>query len=123
VNQKKASWTGISEAIQAFPAIMSEGHTFPYMRYGGRGFDVQAVDRRTAICLTWDDQLLVLTTDTVTNGLSFMELATLLGGLGCRDAMGLDGGTSTGLYLSVEGTERRIRNLKPVPVVLGIVPR
>lgn len=122
VNQKKASWSGARYAIQAFPAIMAAGHTFPYMRYGGRGFDVRQVDRRSALCLTWDNQLLLLATDTVINGLSFVELATMMGGLGCRDAMGLDGGTSTGFYLSVDGFERSIGNLKPVPVVLGVRP-
>jgi exopolysaccharide biosynthesis protein len=102
---------------------MSGGHVFPYIRYGGRGFDVKAVDRRSAICITSDQQILLLATDTVVNGLSFSELATVLGGLGCRDAMGLDGGSSTGLYLDVGSYQRRITNLKGIPVVLGLQPR
>lgn len=110
----------LAQGFQGFPGIMSGGETFAYMRVGGRGFDVGKVARRTAACVDRDGRVLLLATDTLTNGLSLAELATVLGGLGCVDAMGFDGGASTGMSLRVPGAEREIANVEPVPVILGI---
>lgn len=123
VNRKRTSTEGVEAGFQGFPGIMSNALTYSYMRVGGRGFDVWDVDRRTAACVTRDGAVVLLVTDSLTNGLSFDELATVLGGLGCADAMGFDGGTSTGLVVNVPGHERLVPNLKGVPVVLGITPR
>jgi uncharacterized protein YigE (DUF2233 family) len=113
----------VDQAFQGFPAIMQSGSAFRYMRWGGRGFDVWAVDRRTAACVDRDGWVDFLVTRTITNGLAFHELTTLLGGLGCVDAMGFDGGTSTGMFVDVGGVRDEIANLKPVPVALGAYPR
>lgn len=123
VNEKRAPLPKLEQGFQGFPAIMSGGRTFSYMRYGGRGFDVWEVDRRSAGCLLADGRVLLLVTDTVTNGLSLDELATVLGGLGCVDAMGFDGGSSTGLALRVGAVEREVANLEAVPVVVGVERR
>jgi hypothetical protein len=121
VNQKRAPLPPLDAGLQGFPSIMTAGRTYAYMRVGGRGFDVWAVDRRSAACVTRDGHVVLLVTDTVTNGLSFDELATVFGGLGCWDAMAFDGGGSTGLSLRVGETTREIPNLTPVPVVVGVV--
>lgn len=123
VNQKGASLSGVTQGFQGFPSIMSNGRTFSYMRAGGRGFDVWKVDRRTAACVDREGRVLLLATDTVTNGLSLEELATVLGGLGCVDAMGFDGGGSTGMAIRVGDAARGFGNLEAVPVVLGIEAR
>lgn len=120
VNQKRTPTAGVDGGFQGFPGIMTDGRTYSYMRVGGRGFDVWTVDRRTAACITRDDAVILLATDSLTNGLGFDELATLLGGLGCADAMAFDGGTSTGLVVNVPGHERVVANLKAVPVILGL---
>jgi uncharacterized protein YigE (DUF2233 family) len=112
----------VDQAFQGFPAIMKAGEAYRYMRWGGRGFDVWAVERRTAACVDRNGWVDFLVTRTLTNGLAFHELTTLLGGLGCVDAMGFDGGTSTGLFLDVGGVHDEIANLKPVPVALGAYP-
>jgi hypothetical protein len=122
VNKKNADLTGVWEGVQGFPAIMSGGTTYPYLRYGGRGFDVGVVDRRSALCIDRGGKLLLLATDTLTNGLALTELATLLGGLGCVDAMGLDGGTSTGLFVHTSTRMESVPNLRPVPVIIGLRP-
>ncbi|HND28510.1 MAG TPA: phosphodiester glycosidase family protein [Myxococcota bacterium] len=121
-NKKNADVTGVWDGIQGFPAIMSGGTTYPYLRYGGRGFDVGVVDRRSALCIHRKGGLLLLATDTLTNGLALAELATVLGGLGCVDAMGLDGGTSTGLFVHTSTRMESVPNLKPVPVIIGLRP-
>lgn len=122
VNARRADTTGIKQGFQGFPSIMSGGVTYGYMRVGGRGFDIWKVDRRTAACTTRDGELLLLVTDTLTNGLSFEELATVLGGLGCVDAMGFDGGSSTALEVHVGAYHRSVRGIRPVQVVLGVSP-
>lgn len=123
VNEKKADVRGVDQGFQGFPAIMTAGHTFGYLRTGGRGFDVREVDRRTAACITGDGQVILLATDTWTSGLSFSELATVLGGLGCYDAMAFDGGASTALWVDVGDTQRDVDGLDTVPVILGVSAR
>lgn len=122
VNKKNADLRGVWEGVQGFPAVMSGGTTYPYLRYGGRGFDVGVVDRRSALCIHRNGALLLLATDTLTNGLALTELATVLGGLGCVDAMGLDGGTSTGLFVHTSTRMESVPNLRPVPVIIGLRP-
>ncbi|GDX81560.1 hypothetical protein LBMAG42_33710 [Deltaproteobacteria bacterium] len=123
VNQKSADVSGVEQGFQGFPAIMTAGRTFSYLRTGGRGFDVRVADRRTAACVTGDKRVLLVATDTWTGGLSLSELATALGALGCVDAMGFDGGASTALSLHVGDTHREIRGLDTVPVIVGVSPR
>lgn len=123
VNQKGAPLGKLAQGFQGFPSVMTAGQTFAYLRHGGRGFDIGEVDRRSAACLDRAGRVVFLVTDTVTNGLSLDELATVLGGLGCVDAMGFDGGSSTGFALHVGGTRRVVPNLAPVPVVVGVEAR
>jgi exopolysaccharide biosynthesis protein len=57
---------------------------------------------RSAVCVTRDKKLLLLTADgrnAQAQGLSLPELSFVLKQLGCRDAVNLDGGGSTTLYL------------------------
>lgn len=122
LNDKHADVGDVDQAFQGFPAIMTDGRTYGYMRVGGRGFDVWKVDRRTAGCVTRDDHLILLVTDSLTNGLSLDELATVLGGLGCVDAMGFDGGSSTSMSIRVKGHAREVPGLREVQVVLGATP-
>ncbi|MFZ5476171.1 MAG: phosphodiester glycosidase family protein [Myxococcota bacterium] len=122
VNEKRTPLPPLDAGFQGFPSIMTAGRTFSYMRVGGRGFDVWKVDRRSAACVDREGRVVLLVTDTVTNGLSFDELATVFGGLGCWDAMAFDGGSSTGMALRV-GEPRDIGNLEPVPVILGVEAR
>ncbi len=123
VNERRATVADIDQGFQGFPAMMSSGRTFGYLRTGGRGFSVSEVDRRTAACTDTRGHLLVMATDTWTSGLSLSELATVMGGLGCVDGMAFDGGASTSLWLDVPGARRHIDGFEPVPVILGASPR
>jgi hypothetical protein len=123
VNARRAALDGVVDGFQGFPSVMTSRRTFAYMRVGGRGFDIWKVERRTAACIDGRGMLLLLVTDSLTSGLSLDELATVTGGLGCVDAMGFDGGSSTGLHVAVGETVREVPNLEPVPVILGLVPR
>ena len=122
VNERRADVGGVHEGFQGFPAIMTARKTYSYMRTGGRGFDVEVFDRRTAACTTASGNVLFLATDAWTGGLALSELATVLGALGCVDAMAFDGGASTGMWLSAGHVEREVRGLDAVPVIVGVVP-
>ncbi len=119
VNEKLTPVSGIDQGFQGFPAVMTAGRTFGYLRTGGRGFSVREADRRTAACIDNTGHTVLLATDTWTNGVSFADLATVLGGLGCVDAMAFDGGASTALWLDVGGTRLNVEGLDAVPVVVG----
>ncbi len=123
VNEKKAQLGKLDQGFQGFPSIMSDGRTFAYMRTGGRGFDVDAIDRRTAACTDGDGKVLLLVTDVWTAGLSLADLATVLGTLGCVDAMAFDGGASTALSARVGEFALEVGGFDAVPVVVGIVER
>jgi hypothetical protein len=122
VNERRTGVQGIAQGFQGFPAIMSGRRTYGYLRTGGRGFSISEVDRRTAACVDGNRHLLLLVTDTWTSGLSLSELATVLGGLGCVDAMAFDGGASTALWVDVPGFRRHVDGFDDVPVILGATP-
>ncbi len=122
VNQKRAPLGDAVAAFQGFPALLSGGRVYAYLRTGGRGFDAWTVDRRTAACTDRGGRLVFLVTDTHTNGLTLDELATVMGGLGCIDAMAFDGGSSTGFHIDVPGWSRGLANLEAVPVIVGLTP-
>jgi Phosphodiester glycosidase len=122
VNERRAALRSATQGFQGFPSVMSGGRTFSYMREGGRGFHVRVAERRTAACTLRDGRLLVLVTAGRIAGLSFHELATVMGGLGCVDAMAFDGGSSTGMTLRWGATRIDVPNATDVPVVLGAEP-
>jgi hypothetical protein len=122
VNRKRAPLGDAVQAFQGFPALLSGGRVYAYLRTGGRGFDAWTVDRRTAACIDRGGRLVFLVTDTHTNGLTLDELATVMGGLGCVDAMAFDGGSSTGFHIALPGWSRGLSNLEPVPVIVGLAP-
>ena len=122
-NERSADVAGVEQGFQGFPAIMSGGRTFAYMRTGGRGFSVREVDRRSAACTNSRGHVLFFATDTWTSGLSFNDLATILGALGCVDAMAFDGGASTSMWIDVGDLRRNVDGLDGVPVILGASKR
>jgi len=113
---------GVVEALQTTPLLVREGVEV-------EGFDEPwRVDRRASVCVDWDGRVVFAVTDTLLNGLSFSEMAHLMardvgrGGLGCRNGMNLDGGTSAQLW--VDGhPEAWVPGYTEVPVILLALPR
>jgi exopolysaccharide biosynthesis protein len=63
---------------------------------------------RTAIGITKDKHLLLVTVDgrsAEAQGMTTEELAQLMQALGCTEALNLDGGGSTTMWISGKGTE------------------
>ena len=87
------------------------------------------VDRRSALGIDSDARVIFVATDAIVNGLSLFELSHLLhrpeskGGLGCADAVNLDGGTSTQMLFSAGEVRFQVRGFKRVPVFLLVVPK
>lgn len=95
-------WKGINHVISGGPYLVKEGEIFVDMTdeklnaIGGR-------NPRTAIGYTNDNNLILLTADGregASVGLTLNELASLMKELGCIDAMNLDGGGSTVMYIN-----------------------
>nr|WP_010133179.1 phosphodiester glycosidase family protein [Microbulbifer agarilyticus] len=81
--------------------------------FWGSGVELDDIRPRTAVCTT-DRETLVLY---VSSGATLHGLTQQLLALGCEDAMNLDGGGSSAMY--VEG-ERVLDQQRAVPVVLAI---
>ena len=103
-------------AIQSFPLLLTNGQLVTDATK-----NVRDVARRSAAALTSNGDLLLVATDAELVGLTIPQLIALLRGLGARDAIALDGGGSSQLY--VRNTDYRVREWDPVPVALGVFPR
>ena len=105
----------------------------PPLRGAGLGIDVAHRDARAGICLTHDAQLLIALTrfdgagqalHFIPFGLTVPEMAAVLGALGCRDAMLLDGGISARLRVRDQhGTAHDWEGLRNVPLGLVALPK
>lgn len=103
------------------------------LRAPGRGVDVSHRDARLALGTLPDGRVLVALTrfdalgaelGVVPFGPTVPEMAAVMGALGARDAVLLDGGVSGQLLLrDAEGAARRWRGLRRVPLALVGEPR
>ncbi len=116
---------GVREAFQAGP----------YLVRGGKpdlGLDAyrefRRPDRRTILALGKKGRLLLLVSEEVGRGISWCELQNFLtrpepeGGLDVAEAMNLDGGSSSQIYVRGNRTSRQMKG-RIVPALIIIVPR
>lgn len=103
-------------AIQSFPLLLVNGEVM-----SDAAKNMGTVARRSAAALTSTGDLLLVVTDSELVGLTIPQLTVLLRGLGARNAIALDGGASSQLY--VRNADYRVREWDPVPVALGVFPR
>jgi hypothetical protein len=124
---------GVREGFQSYPLLLEHGEVpellrapNPYMDHGHR-------DARLAIGLLPDSSLMIALTrydglggalGGIPFGLTVPEMAALMGALGCRDAVALDGGISAQLLVrEFSGRARTWPGLRRVPLALLAVPR
>ena len=103
-------------AIGGGPRLLQGGEvaiTYNEEVFWGSGVELHDVRPRTAICITGNDKLLLY----VNEGVRLDALPKMLHALGCVDAMNLDGGGSSAMY--VEGRSI-LDQQRAVPVVLAI---
>ncbi|HET8656278.1 MAG TPA: phosphodiester glycosidase family protein, partial [Longimicrobiaceae bacterium] len=121
-------------AFQSYPTLLQgDGRVPASLARPGAGVDVAHRDSRLALGQLRDGRLLVAITrfdalggalDLLPFGLTTPEMAALMGALGCRRAVLLDGGISGQLLLrDAGGGEHAWRGLRRVPLGLVVTPR
>ena len=102
VSRGKFEDAGVGEAFQAGPLLVKDGRP---VRGLSRYREYLRATRRTVVGLDAGERLVVLVSEAETRGVSWCELQAFLvlpesrGGLGVRDAMNLDGGASSQLWV------------------------
>jgi hypothetical protein len=122
----------VQEAFQSFPVMLRNGMV-PRLLAEGQGVDIVHRDARLALGLDQAGRVVVLMTrfdglgsalGAVPFGLTVLESAELLRGLGCREAVALDGGISAQLRLrDAAGVAHVWKGLRPVPLGFSAIPR
>lgn len=116
---------GVRDAFQAGPYLVRSGKPDP-------GLDAyrefRRPDRRTILALGKDKRLLFLVSEETGRGISWCELQYFLtrpkseGGLDAAEAMNLDGGSSSQLYVKGNSASRQMKG-RIVPALIIVVPR
>lgn len=124
---------GIAAAFQSYPALLLDGRVSAALAAPGRGVDVEHRDSRLALGVLRDGRLLIALTrfdalggamDELPVGPTAPEMAALMGALGCRRAVLLDGGISGQLLLRPRtGAPLAWRAWRRVPLGLAAFPR
>lgn len=132
-----ATASGVDAAFQSYPTLLTgDGDVPAPLRTPGSGraaIDLGHRDARLALGELRDGRLIVALTrfdaldgamDFVPFGLTTPEMAALMGALGCRQAVALDGGISSQLLLrDDDGHTREWRGVRKVPLGLLVLPR
>lgn len=124
---------GIAHAFQSYPTLLTGDGEIPApLRADGRGIDVAHRDSRLALGVLRDGRVLLALTrfDALNGTLSSLpfgptapEMAALMGALGCRRAVMLDGGLSGQLLVrDREGRASEWSGMRSVPLALVARP-
>jgi exopolysaccharide biosynthesis protein len=121
------------EAFQSYPTLLVNGVVPPPLRQASQEVSLDHRDARLALGTLDDGRVLVALTrfdalgtslNRVPLGLTTPEMAAVMGALGCRDAIMLDGGISAQLLLrESNGSARTWPGLRSVPLALIGRPR
>lgn len=124
---------GAVEAFQSYPVLLVNGELPPLLRSAGPDMDYGHRDARLALGQLPDGSLMIALTrfdalgdalGSVPLGLTIPEMAALMGALGCRDAVALDGGVSAQLLVRDHlGQAHTWRGMRRVPLALVALPR
>ncbi len=119
------------EAFQSYPMLLQDGVVPMALREAGKGVDLAHRDARLALGTLADGRVVIALTrfdalgeslGRVPFGLTSPEMAAVMGALGCRQALLLDGGISGQLSVrEADGSVQSWRGTRSVP--LGLVGR
>ena len=129
-----ASRRGVVAAFQSYPTLLvGDGEVPAALQAPERGVDVEHRDARLGIGLLSDGRLLLVLTrfDALGESLGLLpfgptvpEFAALMGALGARQAVALDGGISGQMLVrDAAGTAHVWRGMRRVPLALVATPR
>ena len=123
----------VVEAFQSYPVLLRGGEIPPPLVTPGMGVDLAHRDARLAIGELRDGSVLIALTrfdaagealGSLPFGPTVPEMAAIMGALGCRQAMMLDGGISAQLAVREASRELRLwRGWREVPLALVAYPR
>jgi hypothetical protein len=123
----------VAEAFQSYPALLDGDGVVPEpVRTEGLGVDLRHRDARLAVGELRDGRMLIALTrfeglggvlDNLPFGLTTPEMAALMGALGARRAVLLDGGISSQLLLRAGAETRAWRGMRYVPLGLTATAR
>jgi len=116
----------IRDAISAGPLLLKDGKIV--LDPKAEGFSSEFVygkAARSAIAITYQGELILLVAlkDNSSSGMDLLELAQFLQKLGARDAMALDGGSSSSLAFRDGVTLKTIGSKRKIAVGLVLIPR
>jgi hypothetical protein len=124
---------GTAWAFQSYPTLLRDGDVPLELQASDRGIDVGHRDARAAIGTLIDGRVVVALTrfdafgatlGFIPFGLTVPEMAAVMGALGARDAVMLDGGISGQLLLrDANGASHGWRGSRNVPLALVGAPR
>lgn len=127
------SMRGVVEAFQSYPVLLTKGEIPELLRAAGPDMDHGHRDARLALGQLGDGSLIIALTrfdalggalGAVPFGLTVPEMAALMGALGCRDAVALDGGVSAQMLVrDLSGRVHTWRGMRRVPLALIALPR
>jgi uncharacterized protein YigE (DUF2233 family) len=119
------------EAFQSYPMLLQNGEPPPPLRHPGNYIDLEHRDARLALGTLADGRVVIALTrfdalgpsfGGIPLGLTTPEMAAVMGALGCRNALMLDGGISGQLLLrDAVGHSRSWPGIRSVP--LGLVAK
>lgn len=131
----RSTLDGIRDAFQSYPTLLRDDGDVPeplQPRLATAAVNLTHRDARLAIGQLRDGRVLIALTrfdaldgalDYVPFGLTTPEMAAVMGALGCRDAVMLDGGISSQMMIRVSPAEhRRWRGIRRVPLGLVVMP-
>ncbi len=101
----------VKHMLTGGPMFIEEGWARDFSDEYRFSSNVLAATNRSCLCLTWNNELLFVTTRGT--GLTFTQLGDLLIDLNVREAIGLDGGGSSGMWIdgvSVPSPSRQVPN-------------
>lgn len=108
-------WAGVENAITTGPTLVRDGKLYLHARAEGfRDTNMLGIARRSAIGLTWDDRLILVTVPTP---ISLNKLSNIMLRFSCKAAANLDGGSSSALYCNGEFITKPQRALSHVLLV------
>jgi exopolysaccharide biosynthesis protein len=119
------------EAFQSYPMLLDDGRVPRPLRQAGLGVDLGHRDSRLALGTLADGRVIIAPTrfdalgqrlGKIPFGLTTPEMAAVMGALGCRQALLLDGGISGQLLVGDSAGAARVwPGIRSVP--LGLVGR
>ncbi|MCK7556921.1 phosphodiester glycosidase family protein [Chitinophaga sedimenti] len=116
----------MQEAVGGGPVLLKDGKPFITSKEEDRAGGLEAMHPRTAIGYTKSGKLIILVVEGrnkgIAEGANFPQMAKIFADLGCVEALNLDGGGSSCLWVNNMNTIKTSdkEGQRPVPAVLVI---